>query len=446
LKKLLALALLSCGSHERTVTPGQIVLYVDTDAPVPSPGGPPALFDRVRIEVFEPGASEPCGACVNTFDLDADLLRQKKASIGVAPRENTDGYRARVRLYLRTLTTGDGDPDPTATIDVTVRLPPIAAEGKVELTVPLHVDDVGVPVGSPETPVAPIAGAPAASEVGAWSGAQRVPCAGDPKPDEACVPGGAFWIGTEDTVIDALPGQDALGPHLVVMSPFFLDKTEVTVAAARAAGGAPQPWTGSSAGNDVLDYCTFTRAPGPHENFPANCLSWAEARKICKARGKDLPTEAQYEYAASGLAGHRYVWGEDAPECADAVWGRSGYGAFAAIAPCRPDTPPGGPTDVGSGARDRLELPTGVILDLAGNVSEWALDDWNRHDGKCWASPGLYSDPLCRGSSPDGLAHPVRGGEWLVTAGQITRSERVGAILLLLTPETGFRCARAGGP
>src|SRR5262245_39711877 len=159
-------------------------------------------------------------------------------------------------------------------------------------------------------------------------------------------------MGTEDTVIDALPGQDALGPHLVIVSPFFLDKTEVTVAAARAAGGAPQPWTGSFSGDNVLDYCTFTRAPGPHEKFPANCVSWAEAHKICRARGADLPTEAQYEYAASGLAGRRYVWGEDTPECADAVFGRSGYGLFAAVAPCRPDAPPGGPTDVGSGARD----------------------------------------------------------------------------------------------
>jgi formylglycine-generating enzyme required for sulfatase activity len=253
-------------------------------------------------------------------------------------------------------------------------------------------------------------------------------------------------MGTEDTVIDALPGQDALGPHLVILSPFYMDLTEMTVAGARAAGAKPQPWSGSNSGDGVLDFCTFTAAPGPHEKFPANCLQWAEARRACKARGGDLPSEAQYEYAASGLAGRRYVWGEDTPECADAIWGRSGYGAFQAIAPCMPSMPPGGPTDVGSGARDRLALPTGTIVDLAGNVSEWARDDWNRHDAKCWSQPGVYQDPLCRGSSPDGLSHPVRGGEWLVTAGEIARTQRVGAILLLLTPETGFRCVRPDSP
>jgi formylglycine-generating enzyme required for sulfatase activity len=452
LRPSLLVALVACTSRERVSTPGEILLYVDTDAPVPAPVGaaapdaPSPLFDRVRIEILEPGANEPCGACVNTFDLDVELLKKNEASIGVAPPAGVDGYRARVRLYPRRLTTPAGGADPAATVDTTVVLPKVGAEGKIEVTVRLRVDDVGVPVGTPDAPAAPSAGPPGPSLVGSWPGARRVPCAGDPRPDEACVPGGAFWLGTEDTVIDALQGQDALTPHLVVVAPFFLARTEETVVAARAAGAKPLAWTGSLTGENVADYCTFTNAPGPRDELPVNCLEWHDARNVCLARGADLPTEAQYEYVAGGLAGHQYVWGEDAPECADAVFGRSGYGIFLAVAPCRPSVPPGGPMTVGSGARDRLVLPTGTIVDLAGNVSEWALDDWNRHDGPCWSTPGVFRDPLCKGRSSDGLSHPVRGGQWLVTAGQLARTERIGAVLRLLTPEAGFRCARPDRP
>jgi formylglycine-generating enzyme required for sulfatase activity len=260
------------------------------------------------------------------------------------------------------------------------------------------------------------------------------------------VPGGAFWMGTSDTLLDALPFQDALGPHLVVLSPFFLTTHEVTVATVRAARTRPRViWSGQKSGRTVQDFCTFSSSAGANEDLPANCLLWDEAATVCESMNAELPTEAQYEYVAGHFEARRFVWGQDAPECGDAVFGRGGWGIFeAADAPCKTKAPPGGVALGGQSARDRLELPTGTIVDIAGNVAEWARDNWNRHDERCWSSPRVYRDPLCMRPTKDAFDHPARGGEWLVLSGQLTRSTRTGASSITATPEVGFRCARPG--
>jgi formylglycine-generating enzyme required for sulfatase activity len=441
-----------CGSREVVVpAPGEILLHVDTDAPLPPPQGvvlppdaPPPLFDRLRIDVLPPGTSTPCVGCTNEFVLDADVVKGGHASVGIVPPAGASGFRARVRLFLGALVPAEGEPETAATIETTIALPPVDTQGTTDVSLVLAVDDLGVPKGTPDVPAAAVLGPPAPSVVGTWPGAARVPCTGTPRAGEACIPGGAFWLGTSDTLLDALPNHDALGPHLVVLAPFFLDLHETTVAEFRTAHVRPQiVWSGSSAGTAITDYCTYASTPGAFEALPMNCVAWDEAHAACQAKGSDLPTEAQYEYAAGHFEGRRFVWGQDEPTCSDAVFGRSGYGLFvAAEAPCRTAIPPGGVALGGSGARDRLELPTGTVLDLAGNVSEWARDAWNRHDERCWTTPGVYRDPVCERPSREPYDHAARGGEWLVLGGQLARSSRVGAIAILTTPEVGFRCAR----
>ena len=56
-----AALLIGCGS-EAPPPEGQVVVYVTTDAPLPAapgdpPGDVPALFDRLDLAVFEPGAA-----------------------------------------------------------------------------------------------------------------------------------------------------------------------------------------------------------------------------------------------------------------------------------------------------------------------------------------------------------------------------------------------------
>jgi formylglycine-generating enzyme required for sulfatase activity len=252
---------------------------------------------------------------------------------------------------------------------------------------------------------------------------------------------------------DVLPGHDANHPRLVVLSPFLLGTTEVTVAEYRGAGGrfAANAWSGRSEGNSFLDFCTYTRAPGPRDAFPINCVTWENARRWCAERDALLPTEAQYEYAAGGSLGRTYPWGEDQPICSDAVFARVGWGLFQdSLATCRPPEPPGGSLPPGSGARDRVFMPTGTLLDLAGNVAEWSLDSWNRSEEPCWNTRGVLYDPLCiEPESLDGLSlRAVRGGDWLVSSGQLSRSARKFApgSPLFVSPKVSFRCARPAGP
>src|SRR5688572_29768293 len=96
--------------------PGQVVLHFDTDAPVPAPSGiatvedAAPLFDRMRVEVFEPGRDQPCPTCINDFALDTTLFADRRASIGIAPKAGVSGYRVRARIYNAAFVTREGAP------------------------------------------------------------------------------------------------------------------------------------------------------------------------------------------------------------------------------------------------------------------------------------------------------------------------------------------------
>jgi hypothetical protein len=106
----LSVVVASAGGCAQDVPPpaGQALVYIDTDAP-------PALFDRLRLEVFPPGAEEACAGCTREFGVDASTFSVANASIGVVPRPGTHGYRVRARLF-RSAGTSAGEPRPGSTI------------------------------------------------------------------------------------------------------------------------------------------------------------------------------------------------------------------------------------------------------------------------------------------------------------------------------------------
>jgi formylglycine-generating enzyme len=464
---------LACSGETTTQLPpqGQIVLYVTTDAPLPAgpgeqlaPGDPPPLFDRLLVEIYEPGATEPCDSCSREFELDRIRMREGEASMGIVPPAGVSGYVARARLY-RAMCKKGGQPPALSTIDVHAALPVVSSDGIVEVTMLLRVEDVGNPLGSLRAPTVSQAGAPASSPLGTWPKAQRTPCTGTAGSAEACVPGGAFWMGHPYVELDE-EGTDASESRLVVLSPFYVDLHEVTVAEYRASAlatlengvsvdplsgpGAPPVDPGSEGAitpDDEQFFCDYSDAPlsgeNSREDLALNCVSWTAANAFCNGQGKRLPSEAEYEYMASALRSDMFVWGQSEDvRCSDTVQNRGGVGYYFGIyEECRAGGGFGGPLAPGNGALDRLALAEGDVVDLMGNVSEWTRDHWNRTSELCWTGRSLLEDPECNlMSALDGDLRTTKGSSWAYPAAPAaTRFGRDGA-----TPQRGFRCVRPG--
>ncbi len=216
------------------------------------------------------------------------------------------------------------------------------------------------------------------------------------------VRGGTFMMGST-----ANPAEQPI--HAVTLTTFCMDATEVTAGAygACTAAGCTAPDTGGT--------CTW-RAGG-RESYPVNCIEWASSRAYCQWRGGDLPTEAQWEYAARGTDGRTFPWGNDAPSSSRLCWNRPG--------PCPAGSFPSGNSPFG-------------ISDLAGNVYEWTLD-WSGGYEASGATPVVNPSGPTTGSS-----RVYRGGAWYFNDANLVRA----AWRYQVTPtwrggDAGFRCVRA---
>lgn len=231
---------------------------------------------------------------------------------------------------------------------------------------------------------------------------------------------GAFRMGCPNRR-DPICESDERPAHRVVLSRFFLDPYEVSVADYQRCvdRGDCTPmeqsrcfvWTGTG----------FQRgAPLPepltHPEHPMMCLTWYQAANYCQQVGKHLPTEAEWERAAAGLTQRKFPWGSEFPTCAQTHH----YG-------CGEHTRPVGTHPAGA-------TPEGVY-DLAGNVSEWVYD---------WYAKRTYRNS--RRKDPVGPAFGevkvIRGGSYYDGPMNLRVAYRYG-----LSPDSGFstvgfRCAR----
>ncbi len=428
----LALALTAAGpSCSRTLPPeGQVLLYVTTDAPMGPPGG---LFDRMIVEVYPPRAPEPCPGCSRTFAVDDGRMAEGKASMGISIAPGTSGYRARVRLY-RSGGTASGAPRLASTIERFVALPTIEREGVVEATVVMRLADLAQVRGSLEAPLPTDPGPAPPAMVGSVLAGRATTCASAAKSDEVCVPGSAFWMGNPR--LDVLDAKEADGTseRVVLLSPFFIDRAEISVAQMRAARVARVVDDPVEA-NNSMPQCLYTASVGPSDALPVNCLSWQRARAYCAKVGKRLPSEAEYELVAGARESRAFGWGGDLPQCPDAVFDRDG------VCPG-----PLSPQPAGQGLRDRVSIGGAEVVDLAGNLREFTLDRFRRGDEACWGS-GVFVDPVCDRDSDDAvIPRTVRGGSYRDEATLLRAAQRT-----FLTDErfavselVGFRCARDG--
>jgi formylglycine-generating enzyme required for sulfatase activity len=200
------------------------------------------------------------------------------------------------------------------------------------------------------------------------------------------VPPGEFHMGAALTD-EEVDGEEGPLRWVCLREGFWLGRFPVTIAqfnrVMEATGGEP-PAEGRPAGFD-------------HPEMPVTGVSWEHAVDWCRrASGVagvcvDLPTEAEWEWAARGSDGRTYPWGEAAPTPE-----RAHFSGMAS---------PEGPAPVG-------ERPAGAgpfgAEEQAGNVWEWC------HEG------------LDRDRTPPGVEsrRVVRGGCWASTARWLRATSR----------------------
>lgn len=137
---------------------GQVLLYFDTDAPVPpaagrslGPDDPIPIFDTLRVEIYEPGASVPCANCTREFALD--VARMSDCSIGIIETPNTQGWRVRGRMFRAASVRVPPDPPEGSSLTVVANLPAVGETGIAERTLVLRMADFGMPRGDLQSPV-----------------------------------------------------------------------------------------------------------------------------------------------------------------------------------------------------------------------------------------------------------------------------------------------------
>ena len=218
------------------------------------------------------------------------------------------------------------------------------------------------------------------------------------------------------------------GAHDVVLTRgFCMDANEVTVRELSGcvdAKACEAPWSGDP-------FSMYPRFP----DHPANLVTWTNARAFCAWEGKRLPTEAEWEWSATGPEQAKYPWGDEpGPSCETCDythWGAPKWNAGGDVG-CHG----GGPSAVGTHPKGDRVWPNGNIHDLAGNVWEWVED---------WYAP--YSsdrkiDPFVRDEGTGNASHVLRGGGWNRSYAAMEVTYRASSAETYAVPAIGFRCAR----
>ena len=297
------------------------------------------------------------------------------------------------------------------------------------------------------------------------------------------IPGGGFWMGSSEFYPEERP------VHRVDVDGFWMDEHTVTVAEFRrfvketgystTAEVAPEPadYPGAAPEELVPGSLVFrpTRAPVPLDDFrtwwswtpgadwrhpegprsnvggrerhPVTHVSFFDATAYAKWTGTELPTEAEWEFAArGGLDRRRFAWGDD-----ELVRGRRQANTWQGRFPWENLLEDGfdGTSPIGSFPANPFGL-----LDITGNVWEWTVDYFS-HDHAVDGRNTAPVDSCCvphnpRVSREEGIdpqeTYPrrvVKGGSHLCAPNYCLRyrpAARQGQTEETSTAHLGFRC------
>lgn len=237
------------------------------------------------------------------------------------------------------------------------------------------------------------------------------------------VPAGGFVQGS-----DAINAQDNERPaHWVELDQYWIDRYPVTCGDYRSfieSGGYQNPDWWTDAGWDWLQARSITKPrdwldDSSFDNHPVSGVSWYEADAYARSVQKRLPTEAEWEKAASwNPVGEKYVypWGSAEPDrsrcnCA-------GLGTIAVNHHAQNVSPVG-------------------CCDMLGNVWEWTstwFDGYSKFQS--FPYPG-YSQTYF-----DQAHRVLKGGSWATFPGAMRNAFRNWYHPHVREIFAGFRCAR----
>ncbi len=471
----LAVVLTTLGCSNEAPPRPQLLVIVDTDMPVQGQlAARPELssdaaMDTLRVDGI---ATDGSNRVYDLRTFTAPGVEQWPLSFGIGPDEVSlhGPVRLRIRLFRGELATPgelEGvatlDPPLDVTIDRLVELSP-PTDGIQRVRVVLRGDCLGVrnsftalttcidadqPSGNARDAVEVVKSEdPPPTLAGSWTRAVERPCTGAVPDGSLCIPGGFSILGdlTFDGVSDGVITIDSTPLRPVWVSPFYMDRTEVTVGRLRALVNAGM-FTGDLPivkGGGILysEFCTWLGAgDATNDGLPVNCVTYAASEALCADLGGTLASEAQWEHAARGRGQRRlYPWGNQEPDCCLVSAARIGppeipvqctgsgiepVGSHLASADC------GG---LGDESRDG-------ILDLGGSVTEALRDDIRTYDAECWRKQGggILVDPVC---SVDVFDHSCRGGSW--NSGLFTAASPFRYACSAQSFTTGVRCVYPG--
>ncbi|MCL4502331.1 MAG: formylglycine-generating enzyme family protein [Deltaproteobacteria bacterium] len=228
------------------------------------------------------------------------------------------------------------------------------------------------------------------------------------------IPGGYYLLGSAVGEPGRYADEDT--PHRVRVDEFFIAVTETT--------NAQYARFLKASGHQPPLYWEDKNLNAP--NQPVVGVTWDAAKAFCRWLTKvtgvphNLPTEAQWEAAArGGLTGKLYPWGDEAPDTggvfrANLRHDRTAKDGYLFTAP------------VGSFPPNGFSL-----FDMAGNVSEWTLDQYK---------------PAASGPFKPGPLRLLKGGSWFSQARDLRCSARQSAPPQYADGYIGFRVVRLANP